>query len=88
MRAADLRSSPARFRRGLPDLDRARLETIARAAIFIAVGTLAGIAGALSPLALAIGAVAVGATWLLAWRWRPQYVFHRALLVLLIGYAL
>lgn len=89
MRAADLRSSPARFRRGLaPRLGRARLETIARAAIFVAVGALAGVAGVLSPLALAVGAVTLGAIWLFAWRSRPQRVFHRALIALLIGYAL
>src|SRR3990172_9231335 len=79
MRAADLRSSPARLRRGLfPDLDRARLETIARVVIFVALGAIAGVAGVLNPLALVVGAVALGAVWLLAWRSRPQRMFHRA----------
>jgi hypothetical protein len=88
MRAADLRSSPASPRQGLlPDIDRVRAETIARAAIFVVVGAMAGIAGALSPLALLVGAVALIAVWLLAWRARPQYVFHRALIALLVGYA-
>ena len=40
-----------------------------------------------APLALAVGAVALGAVWLLAWRGRPQRVFFRALIALLIGYA-
>jgi len=89
MRAADLRSSPASLRRGLlPDLDRARLETIARAAIFVVVGVLAGVAAALSPLALVVGAAGLAAVWLFAWRGRPMRVFHRALILLLIGYAL
>ncbi len=88
MRAADLRSSPARLRRGpLLQLDRARLETIARAAIFVVIGGVAAVAGSVSPLALAVGAVALGATWLLAWRGRAQRVFFRALTALLIGYA-
>lgn len=88
MRAADLRSSPAEPRRGLlPDLDRARLETIARVAIFIVVGALAGVAGAINPWTLAVGAVALAAVWLVAWRSRPQRTFHRALIALLIGYA-
>jgi O-antigen ligase/polysaccharide polymerase Wzy-like membrane protein len=88
MRAADLRSSPARLRRGpLFDLDRARLETIARTAMFIVLGVAAGVAGALSPLALVIGAAGLAFIWLIAWRSRPQRVFFRALIVLLIGYA-
>lgn len=88
MRAADLRSSPARLRGGrLPDLDRARLETIARIAIFVAVGALAGVVAPISPLSVLVGVVALGGAWLLAWRGRPQYVFHRALVALLVGYA-
>jgi hypothetical protein len=88
MRAADLRSSPARLRRGrLLELDRARLETIARTAMFIVLGVVAGVAGALSPLALVVGAAAVAFTWLIAWRGRPQRVFFKALIALLIGYA-
>jgi hypothetical protein len=89
MRAADLRSSPARPRRGLlPDLDRARLETIARVAIFVAIGALASVAAAYNPISLVLGAAALGGVWLMAWRSRPQYVFHRVLMALLIGYAL
>jgi hypothetical protein len=89
MRAADLRSSPASSRRGrLPELDRAHLETIARVAIFVGLGALAGVAGALNPLTLVVGAVGLAAVWLFAWRGRPQRVFHRALIGLLIGYAL
>jgi hypothetical protein len=89
MRAADLRSSPARIRRGLPqDFDRTRLETIARAVVFAGLGVIAAVAGALSPLALAIGAAALGAVWLFAARYRQRWLFHRALIALLIGYAL
>lgn len=88
MRAAGLRSSPASPRQGLlPELDRARVETIARSVIFVVVGAVAGIAGPLSPLALVVGGVALGAAWLLAWRGRPERVFHRALVALLVGYA-
>jgi hypothetical protein len=89
MRAADLRSSPASVRRGsLPELDRARLERVARAVIFVVLGVAAGVAGALSPLTLVVGVVVLAAVWLIAWRDRPRRVFHGALLVLLIGYAL
>jgi hypothetical protein len=88
MRAADLRSSPASPRQGLlPDLDRARVETIARTAMFIVLGVVAGVAGALSPLALVIGAAALASIWLIAWRGRPQRVFFKAIIALLIGYA-
>ena len=88
MRAADLRSWPASPRRGLlPALDRARLETILRAAIFVAVGALAAVAGTLSPLSVLLGAAALGGAWLLAWRGRAQHVFFRAVMALLIGYA-
>jgi hypothetical protein len=89
MRAADQRSSPVRSRRGsLPDLDRVRLETIARLAIFVSLGAVAGIAGVLNPLSLVVGAVLVVVISLFASRGRPQRVFHRALIALLIGYAL
>jgi O-Antigen ligase len=89
MRAADLRSSPARLGRGLlPDLDRARLETIVRLAIFVALGGVAAVAAAYSPISLIVGAVALGGIWLVAWRGRPQRVFHHALIGLLLGYAL
>lgn len=89
MRAADLRSSQASFRRGpLRELGRPQVESIARAAIFVLLGSLAGVAGALGPITLVIGAIALGAVWLLAWRGRPQRVFHGALIALLIGYAL
>lgn len=89
MRAADLRSSPARLRGGLlPEIDRSRLESIARVVIFVAIGALAAAAAAYSPVALAGGVIALGAVWLLAWRGRPQRVFFRSLIALLIGYTI
>jgi hypothetical protein len=89
MRAADLRSSPASVRRGLlPALDRARLETIARVAIFVTLGALAAVLAVISPATIAIGVVGLGAVWLLALKERPQQVFFKALIGLLIGYAL
>lgn len=88
MRATDPRSTPARVEQGrLAWLERAGGETAARAALFIVLGVLAGIAGALSPLTLLAGVVVLGAAWLLAWRDRPRRVFHGALLGLLVGYA-
>lgn len=87
-RATDLRSARASVEHGrLAWLDRARNETIARAAMFAVLGVLAGLAGALSPLTLIVGVVVLGATWLLAWRDRPRRVFHGALVGLLVGYA-
>jgi len=89
MRAADLRSSPARLGRArLPDFDPARVETVGRGAIFVAIAVLAGVGAAVSPWALAVGAVAVLGVWLVAYRDRPQRVFNVALVALLLGYAL
>ncbi|MGZ8304814.1 MAG: hypothetical protein ACXW2U_20040, partial [Telluria sp.] len=66
---ADMRSSPARLQSwSLPGLDRARLETIARAAIFVVVGAVAAVAAAVSPLALLVGGFGLVTVWLLAWR--------------------
>ena len=88
MRAADLRSSPARPRRwALPEVDPSRIETMARVAIFVALGIVAGVLGTVSPLVLVIGVAALGAVLLFAWRGRPLRVFYQALVALLIGYA-
>jgi hypothetical protein len=88
MRAADLRSSPANPRRwALPEVDRSRTETVARAAIFIALGVTAGVAASINALSLAIGAIALAAVLIFAWRDRPLRVFYAALVGLLIGYA-
>lgn len=88
MRAADLRSP--RIRLGGwpgPDLDAGRIGPIARVAIFVALGALAGIVGTLGPIALVGGVAVVGAIWLLSYRTRPRRVFGLAIIGLLIGYA-
>ena len=88
MRAADLRSPRGRLG-SWPrlDLGPGRLDTTARAAIFVALGALAGVAGTLSPVVLASGVVVVGAIWLLSYRTRPGHAFAVAIVALLVGYA-
>jgi len=89
MRAADLRSSPARLGpERFPELDGVRVDSVGRAALFLVIAVLAGVAAAVSPWALVVGAVAVAGVWLVAYRDRPQRVFNVALVALLLGYAL
>src|SRR4029078_2628218 len=84
-----LRSSPARLGRArLPDFDPARVETVGRGAVFVAIAVLARGGAGGTPRALAVGAVAVLGVWLVAYRDRPQRVFNVALVALLLGDAL